>query len=115
METIDYKALAFWIQAAQFFGTIIGFIWLIISNKQKANASAIEAVDHKVEKETKTLDSRLTKIETKLQHMPGHDDLGEIHTRVNEAAQRLTSMEGELKQMNNTMQLMHRHLLNGGK
>jgi DNA repair exonuclease SbcCD ATPase subunit len=115
MDELDYKALGFLLQAIQLVGTIAGFVWVIISNRQKANASAIETLRAEVDEDTEQLGNRLTRLEAQMEHMPGHEDLGEIHSRVNETAQRLTSMEGELKQMNHTMQLMHRHLLNGSK
>lgn len=115
MDELDYKALGFLLQAIQLVGTIAGFVWVIISNRQKANASAIETLRAEVDEDTEQLGNRLTRLEAQMEHMPGHEDLGEIHSRVNETAQVATSMQGELKQMNNTMQLMHRHLLNGSK
>lgn len=114
MDAEQIKEWNFYIQAAQFLLTIGGFIWLAISNKQKANASAINSLREAVDDETEKLGNRLTRLEAQMEHMPGHEDLGDIHSRVNETAQRLTSMEGELKQMNHTIHLMHQHLMNGG-
>lgn len=126
MALDQIKEWTFYMQAAQFVIMIGGFIWVALSNKQKANTAAIEDLTRvtataisdlrkDVDEETEKLGNRITKLETKLEHMPGHEDLGDIHSRVNEAAQRLTSMEGELKQMNNTMHLMHQHLMNRGE
>lgn len=126
LENIDYKAATFWYQFAQGLLTLSMFIYVIVTSKQKANASAIELMrkDNAVEKkalkdiiddETEVLGNRLTKIETKIELMPSHEDMAKLHTRVNETAQAVTGMQGELKQMNNTLYLIHKELLSGGK
>ena len=102
--------------------TLAMFIYVVLTNKQKANASAIETLRKEIAEELEDLGkeiedvaTRSTRIETNLEHMPGHSDMGDIHNRVNETAQRLTSVEGELKQMNNTLLLINRHLISGDK
>lgn len=106
---IDYKAAAFWFQFLQALITVAVFLYVWVTNRHKANASSIDELST----ELNEMDDRLIRIEKDVQHMPTHEDMAKIHSRVNETAQRLTSMEGELKQINNTMQLMHKHLLNG--
>lgn len=121
-EAMDYKALTFWYQVAQGLITLAMFIYVVLTNKQKANASAIETLRKEIAEELEDLGkeiedvaTRSTRIETNLSHMPGHSDMGDIHNRVNETAQRLTSVEGELKQMNNTLLLINSHLISGDK
>jgi hypothetical protein len=105
----DYKAAAFWFQVVQAILTAVVFLYVWLTNRHKVNSSSIADLS----KELNEIDVRLIRVEKDVQHMPTHEDMGAIHNRVNETAQRLTSMEGELKQINNTMQLMHKHLLNG--
>jgi septal ring factor EnvC (AmiA/AmiB activator) len=109
----DYKALAFWFDLIQVVIMAVIGLYAWLSNRHKANSSSIENMRSELSKELNGIDDRLISVEKDVQHMPTHEDMATIHSRVNETAQRLTSMEGELKQINNTMQLMHKHLLNG--
>ena len=110
---IDYKAAGFWFQLIQALITVAVFLYVWVTNRHKANASSIESMRTELSTELNEMDDRLIRVEKDVQHLPTHEDMARLHSRVNETAQRLTSMEGELKQINNTMQLMHKHLLNG--
>ncbi|MBL4797631.1 MAG: DUF2730 family protein [Oleispira sp.] len=105
----DYKAAAFWFQVVQAILTAVVFLYVWLTNRHKVNSSSINDLS----KELNQFDERLIRVEKDVQYMPTHEDMAKIHQRVSETAQRLTSVEGELKQINNTMQLMHKHLLSG--
>lgn len=114
LENIDYKALTFWFQLAQALITGLVFIYLWLTNRQKANTASIEKMRDAFNRDLNKLDDRMIRVEKDIEHLPTHDDMAKLHTRVNETAQRLTAVEGELKQINNTLHLMHKHLLSGG-
>lgn len=90
------------------------FIYSIVSNKQKANASSIKAVEHKVDEETEQLGNRITRIEAKLEDLPGHDDLASLHDRVNATAKQVDNIDGRLEGITNILHLIHQSMLNGG-
>lgn len=109
----DYKALAFWFDLIQVVIMAVIGLYAWLSNRHKANSSSIETMRTELSTELNEIDDRLIRVEKDVQHMPTHEDMAKLHSRVNETAQRLTSMEGQLMQINNTVQLMHKHLLNG--
>ena len=109
----DYKAVAFWFDLIQVVIMAVIGLYAWLSNRHKANSSSIESIKMELSSELNEIDDRLIRVEKDVQHMPTHEDMSKIHQRVSETAQRLTAVEGELKQINNTMQLMHKHLLNG--
>jgi len=113
MDTpIDYKALAFWLQALQAVITGLVFLYVWLTNRQKVNASAIETLRNDLTNQINDLDDRVIRVEKDIEHLPTHSDMAGLHTRVNEANDSIKSMSGELKQMNHTLQLINDHLLN---
>ncbi|CAA0097690.1 Uncharacterised protein [BD1-7 clade bacterium] len=114
-DNLDYKALGFALSLFQFIYMVILSVWLWNDNKHKATKQSIEDLADQLKAKIKNQDDRLIRVESDLEHLPDHEDMTTIHTRINESAQSLNAMRGELKQINNTMQLMHTYLLNGGK
>lgn len=106
---IDYRAAGFWFQLGQALITAAVFLYVWVTNRHKANASSIDDLSTDLGE----MDDRLIRIEKDVEHMPTHRDMEKLYNRFNDTAQRLKEVEGQLKQINNTMQLMHKHLLNG--
>jgi chromosome segregation ATPase len=112
MPDLDYRALKFWVDIGQLliFAAFAAYAWML--NRYKANESSIVKTKEQLTDSIKKIDERVAHLESELAHAPSHEDMTVLHSRINEAAQKLTSVQGELKQMNNTMHLMHQHLLN---
>lgn len=107
---IDYKAASFWWQVLLTVLNVIGWAYVIVTSKQKTNAKAIDELKDDLSK----VKSRVSLTERDIKNMPSHEDMGTLHTRVNEANDKLAEMGGQLTQINHTMHLMHEFLLNGG-
>ncbi|ASP37865.1 hypothetical protein CHH28_03880 [Bacterioplanes sanyensis] len=112
MPELDYRALKFWFDIAQLavLALFATYTWML--SRYKANESSIVKTKEQLTLSMQKIDERVAHLEAELAHAPSHEDMTVLHSRINEAAQKLTSVQGELKQMNNTMQLMHQHLLN---
>ncbi|HJW23793.1 MAG TPA: hypothetical protein VJ576_02755 [Rhodocyclaceae bacterium] len=58
---------------------------------------------------------RIGRLETQVNAAPTHDDLGELHEKINDVAESVGTLAGEFKGANHTLQLIHQFLLQGGK
>lgn len=109
---LDYKALSFGLQALNTFGLIVVGVYSWISNRHKANASSIEAVKDQVLEDMTKIESRFARVESEIRHLPTHNDMGAVYERVNEVAETLSALQGQLQQMNSGVQMIHQYLLN---
>lgn len=57
---------------------------------------------------------RLSELESHLEMMPGHKDIGDLHERINEVSKSVHTLTGEMTGIKTTLGLIHQHLLNGG-
>ena len=107
MEAFDYRLLDFWwniIQTA-ILAVIALYTWLV--NRTKANRAAITVVNEKVD----GLHYRVTIIEHELEHLPGNETISRLHSRIDQVAQGVRHLEGEMKQINQTLHLIQQDLL----
>jgi chromosome segregation ATPase len=58
---------------------------------------------------------RIGRLEAVAESSPTHDDLGDLHERINAMAQDVSNLTGEFKGANRTLELIHAFLMNGGK
>jgi tetrahydromethanopterin S-methyltransferase subunit G len=102
---INYQALQFWFSVANAAVTgLIGlYVWL--SSRQRATKRDIDAMD-----------DRLIRIEKDVEHAPSRADIERLNDRISQIGNSVTGVEGELRQINRSLQLINDHLLNhGGK
>lgn len=59
--------------------------------------------------------SRLSKVEVKLQSVPGHEDLAKIYERVNRVAEDIKGLSGEFAGVRRTLDLLNEYLLKEGR
>ena len=115
---MDYSAAKFWFDVAQFVLTGLIGIYVWNSNRQRATKTAIDRVESQAKEDISMLDDRLDEhndrlvsLERDMKHLPNIKDIGGVHHRVDQVAQAVKGVEGEMKQINNTMQLINQHLL----
>ena len=108
MPEWDFKALSFFLSVANTLGIFFTVIYAHVMNRQKANADSIEVM----RKDYNALVTRVAESEKSIEHMPNHEDIAKLNRRVSEVAQGVTKMEGSVAQINNSLQLIHQHLLN---
>lgn len=107
MNDINYSSANFWLDTAQVIGTIVVAIYVWLANRRMANQAEIDKLCELV----RLTEDRLLALESVKTYLPSNQEIGEIHNRVDQVGQGLKNMEGQLTQINNTMQLIQRHLL----
>ncbi|WP_275100133.1 DUF2730 family protein [Sedimenticola hydrogenitrophicus] len=107
---VDYGAARFWFDVAHLGGLFGLGVYTWIVNRTKANRGAIDRVDSRVS----AIDLRLSQLETDVRHLPDHDDLGEIHEKVNTIAGSMKKIEGHLDSLNGNFALLFQDRLNQG-
>lgn len=58
---------------------------------------------------------RISYLEANAKKSPTHDDLAELHEKINHVGQNISELSGEFKGVRNLLETLHRYLLNGGK
>lgn len=76
------------------------YVWIL--NKHKVNASKISALEDKIAEQMTHTQTRLTEIETTLEHLPNRDSIGKIHKRLDDQGTTLHTMKGQLIGINDT-------------
>lgn len=104
---LNYPAWRFWLDVVEAFVIAALFVHTWIINRTKANRAAIDRVDVRVSE----LTERVTLLERDVRHLPDHDDLAELHEKVNVIASSLGKIEGELSALVRNLSLIHQHLL----
>lgn len=118
MPDIDYSAAKFWFDFMQtvFMAIVTLYVW--INNKHRATKESITQTEARLEQKLDALDGRVDEhndrllgVEREIHHLPSVKDIHEVHARVDQVGQGVKSMEGEMKQINSTLQLIQQHLL----
>ncbi|WP_286694991.1 DUF2730 family protein [Spongiibacter sp. UBA1325] len=112
MNAVNWDGYRFVFDLLQtlFMGALGIYAWW--TSRTRATNSAIA----KVETTTEQLSRRIEKLEHEIEHLPDHDDIGDIHEKVNQVATAMSNMQGELVGINRTLGLINEYLLNqGGK
>lgn len=112
---LDYKALGFWLQFIQVAATGLVFLYVWITNRQKANTQAIEKLRDDIGSEINKLDDRLIRVEKDVEHLPTHEDMAKLHARINETGEAIKHISGQLNQIDRTTQMINQYLLDKGK
>lgn len=112
---LDYKALGFWLQFVQVVATGFVFLYVWITNRQKANTQAIKEMRDEIGRELNELDDRLICVEKDIEHLPTHDDMAKLHSRINETSEAIKHIAGQLNQIDRTTQMINQYLLDKGK
>jgi hypothetical protein len=69
----------------------IGF-YVYISNKNDTTNSSINRLREESDKRLDNHADRISKLEGLVENMPTHDDLGELHTRINKVSEQSASL-----------------------
>ena len=108
---MNYEAWRFWIDILQTVLTAaVGvYVWLV--TRTRVNAARISKMEDDLDARLDGHDRRLTRIEGAVEHGPTRDDLGRIHTRIDEVAAAIARIEGESHAAARNLDLIHQHLL----
>lgn len=110
MEQWDFalKVLQFLLWAGTSF-------YVYMSNKNKVTNDRITKFEDDTNKKFDDQGQRLAKLESRIENVPTHDDLGDLHEKVNDVSDCLSRLEGEFTGAKHTLALIHDFLLKGGR
>jgi hypothetical protein len=122
MTEAELSNARFWFDVIQVVWAIAVPVYVWYSNRQRATKEAIGRVEQKHDADVKRLEARLQeyadralKLEQQIEHLPNNDKLGEVHYRIDQLGQGVKGMEGQMVQMNHTLQLIQGYLLTAGE
>lgn len=108
---MDIEALKFGFQVLQFLLTCgVGF-YVYMSNKDKVTNDRITKLEDGLDKRLDNHAERIAKIEARAESAPSKADISALHEKINQVANQLSSLDGEYKATNRTLQLMHQTLM----
>lgn len=96
-------------------GTLIGFGWMYIANRDKATNTRISKLEADIETMLSSHSNRLTSLEVGNKGAPTHGDLAQIHTRINELTSTLKRIEGEGAAQTRILNLVYESLIDRRK
>jgi uncharacterized protein YoxC len=116
VETIDYRAWGFYLQAIQFVGYLVLGIYVWQTNRDKATAREIKEVREEMQKiqfaqgdKCNRHLKRTTVLEGSVQALPTHRDLGEMYEKINGVKSTVDEISGSLKGIGYQMKILIEH------
>ncbi|MEW4983086.1 MAG: DUF2730 family protein [Cycloclasticus sp.] len=104
---MDVEKIGLAIKVLEFALVVSGCIYAWWNSKTRATKQGFDEVNGRVNGH----ENRLNLIKQRLDSSPSHKEIGEVHQRVDQIGQAVTGIQGEMKQMNNTLQLIQQSLL----
>ena len=118
MGLLNYDALRFWLAliiGLLSLGSVV-YSWRV--GRTSATRASIEAVHKRVtdvqeesRKADNTIRTDIVKLETRMDGLPNHEDLGKLHQRINTVDGHLQQIAGGITGLKNTVEMINRHLL----
>jgi hypothetical protein len=96
-------------------GTLIGFGWMYLANRDKVTNTRISKLEQDIDIMLDSHSNRLTSLEVEAKRAPGHGDLAEIHSRINDLTGTLKRIEGEGAAQTRILNLVYESLIDRRK
>jgi len=119
LSQLDYSAAKLTLDIAQVAGLIALGIYQHITSKSKANASAINKVRHDLEDSQGKLEERISRaerrqdvFESRMESAPTHADLSKVYDRLNDVAEDLSGVSGQMRALSHQLSMVNQYLLN---
>lgn len=119
LSQFDYSAAKFWMGLLQLAGLVALGIYTHVTNKSKANASAINTVRGDMETAYDHLEERVVRcerrqdvFESKQENAPTHSDLSKVYDRLNDVAEDLSGVSGQMRALSHQLSMVNQYLLN---
>lgn len=107
MDVMSLGAMRFFFDVLLALGMGGVAIYTYLVNRTKANRVAIDRQDMRIQ----DLSHRVTSVERDVRHLPGHPEIAALHEKVNLISNHLSTMSGEFSGARNTLDVIHRIML----
>ncbi len=119
LSQFDYSAAKFWMGVLQLLGLAALAVYTHVTNKSKANAGAINTVRRDMENACSHLEERISRserrqdvFESRLEGAPTHQDLSKVYDRLNDVAEDLSGVSGQMRALSHQLSMVNQYLLN---
>lgn len=109
------EEMKFGFQVLQFLLTGGIGIYVYLSNKDKVTNDRIGKLEDDLDAKMDGHIERIVALETRADTSLTHNDLADIHEKINKIGTDISSLSGEFTGVSNLLNTLHRYLLNGGK
>ncbi len=118
MSGFNWEAARFFIDGLQFIGVFGVAIFAVMTSRSKANTSAIDDIDERVDGHEK----RIVEIEKDIEHGPNRGDLAKMHRRMDKLVETTSATAAQVEGIAATVtgvkgvvDLLNEHHLKGEK
>ena len=115
---MDYRAAAFWLDAAQWVSIGVVAVWAFLRTKDNDNMAAVGRIAHDLAEFIRQSNvanaahsNRLTIVEGQLQNMPTNDEINHLGRDVSTLKAQVNGVAALLERVEHQTQLIHEHLL----
>lgn len=91
---LDWEALRLAFEVVQAVITIVLWLYVRGVNRHRATTEHIEQLATAMDARMDGHENRITRVEEKLRHAPGHEDLAAVHGRINELSGAIRELTG---------------------
>lgn len=112
---MDLELAKFLFQVLTFLMTGGIGIYVYLSNKDKVTNDRIGKLEEDLDAKMDGHIERIVALETRAQTSVTHNDLAEIHEKINKIGSDISSLSGKFTGVSNLLDTLHHYLLNGGK
>lgn len=112
---MDLELAKFLFQVLTFLMTGGIGIYVYLSNKDKVTNDRIGALEEDLDRKLDGHIERIVALETKAENSLTHNDLADIHEKINKIGSDISSLSGKFTGVSNLLDTLHHYLLNGGK
>lgn len=110
MDGVDYGAWRFWWDVGFTVVLVVNTLYTWNVNRSKANRNAIDEQGRRIT----DVEADLRELRAEVKALPAHEDLGEIHEKVNVIGNSMAKIEGELTALNRNFALLFEDRLSQG-
>jgi len=104
--------------AARFYWDVVitllvggNFLYTWVANRSDRNNQDIQGIKRHVD----GLDKEVIQLKADIAHLPNHQDMGEIHEKINDVAGDLSHMRGKIEGIDHSLKMLNEYLLNKEK
>lgn len=112
---MELQHIALAISVANFVLTWGVALYMYLANKDKATNGRISELQRDIDGKLDDHAERITALEARAESAPTHEDLGGIHSKINEVSDQCAALAGEFKGVRSLLTTIHEHLLRSGK
>lgn len=86
-------------------------LYMYLANKNKVTNERITTLQRDIDDKLDDHATRIAKLEVTASAAPTHDDLGDLHEKVNTVDTKVSQLDGKLDGVNNLLHTIHQYLL----